>query len=57
MAILKSGEVLQHQIQRELVNRPFEFHKHSHLFIGVHKKAASRSFVFTEQLQHKWNCR
>src|SRR5882762_7878698 len=38
-------------------NRRFEFHKRSQLFIRTHKWAASRSFVFSEQLQHEWDRR
>jgi hypothetical protein len=39
--ISNSGEVLRDQIQRELVNRPFQFHKRSHFFIGTHHETLS----------------
>ena len=32
----EGGEVLQHQIDRELVNRPLQFDERSRLFIGAH---------------------
>jgi hypothetical protein len=32
---------LRDQIHRELVNRPFQFHKRSQLFIGTHNKTLS----------------
>ena len=38
-------------------NRRFQFHKRGQLFIRTHKRAASRSFVYTEQLQHEWDRR
>ena len=37
----KSGEVLQDQIHRELLNRSFQFRKRSQLFIGAHDETLS----------------
>ena len=57
-AISKSGEVLQHRIHRELVNRPFQFQKRSQHFIGAHNETLSSSrCASTIQIVRPWNQR
>jgi hypothetical protein len=46
----RSGEVLRDQSHREFVNRPFQFHKRSQLFIRTHNETLSVAAVGVNNL-------